>query len=88
MDVDLPEKAMQQEDLPGHSFVPCKLLLAGEGDRGQQALAGAMLRLLGNQATVAVVSLPHIVVTGNGDAVQGCTSLMQEALRRWGTCVT
>lgn len=64
----------------------CRLLLAGEGDQGQQAVAGAALKLLGSCGAAAggpcVVSLPALVVAGGGDASSGCVSLLRDALHR------
>jgi hypothetical protein len=74
--------AIGLESLAGQQHVPCKLLLCGRGEKGQQAVAGALLRVLGSTATIAVVSLPHIVLAGNGDAAQGCVSLVREAMSR------
>ena len=59
----------------------CRLLLAGEGELGQEAAAGALLRLL-EGLEVHAISLPALIVAGNGDACQGCVSLIHEALRR------
>lgn len=61
----------------------CRLLLAGEGERGQEAAAGALLRLLEGCPT-HVVSLPTLVVAGQGDATAGVVALVHEALRQAG----
>lgn len=85
----MPAGAGAEDGLQGNGR-PCRLLLAGAGDRGQQAVAGAALKLLsscGGGEGWSTVSLPELVVAGGGDASAGCTSLMRSALRRRAPCL-
>eukprot|EP00887_Chlorella_sp_A99_P007781 scaffold20.g7781.t1 len=65
----------------GQHYQPCRLLLAGEGEQGQEAAAGAALRLLEGCPT-HLLSLPSLLVAGEGDVTAGVVSLATEALRR------
>lgn len=56
------------------------LLLGGEGEAGQQAAAGALLRLF-EDSQLHMLSLPAMLVAGNGDVLEGCTTVLREARR-------
>lgn len=73
----------QQLQRLGRSYLPCRLLLWGEGEQGQEAAAGALLKLL-DGCPVHCLSLPSLVVEGGEDATAGCVALVNEALRRAG----
>ncbi|KAL4451600.1 hypothetical protein ABPG75_007262 [Micractinium tetrahymenae] len=68
-------------DRLGRSYAPCRLLLWGEGEQGQEAAAGAVLKLF-DGCPVHCLSLPSLVAEGGDDAAAGCVALVGEALRR------
>ncbi|KAK9815215.1 hypothetical protein WJX72_000093 [[Myrmecia] bisecta] len=61
--------------------LPCKLLIGGKGEVGQAPLAAALLQVV-QEAPLHLLSLPVLVVEGEGDAALGCVRLLAEAFRR------
>lgn len=61
---------------PENAHQVCRLLLAGEGEKGQQAAAGALLKLLGSCPTV-VLGLPQLMAAGSGEGGVGWLSLLR-----------
>lgn len=57
-------------------WVPCRVLLAGEGERGQEAAAGAVLKLLeGEQMREGAAGVaPVILMTGACDLLKHCAN--------------
>lgn len=53
------------------SFASCRLLVGGEGERGQQHVAGALLRLL-EGADLHTISLPGLLMEGVGACKSSC----------------
>ena len=65
----------------GHSSAtpaPCRLLICGSGERGQAQLAGALLHPL-RDAGVHTLTLPSLIVAGQGDVVQGMVRVLKQA---------
>lgn len=60
---------------PGEAHRACRLLVTGQGERGQQALAGALLKLLGG-CPCAVLGLPQLMAAAGGDPAAGWLSLL------------
>lgn len=71
--------------LPGHDAC-YRLLVSGHGAAGQSELAAAVLKLLGSAAGAAVhtLSLPGMLLLGDGDAAAGLVAGVREALARTG----
>ncbi|KAL4856200.1 putative AAA domain-containing protein [Chlorella vulgaris] len=74
------DEERQLEQL-GRSYAPCRLLLCGEGEQGQEAVAGALLKLL-DGCPVHCISLPSLVAEGGDDLSGACVALVSESLRR------
>ena len=62
-------------------LLPCRLLLCGEGDCGQKQVAET-LRLALEGCPMLTVSLPLLVMEGQGDPVQGMIALLKEFVSR------
>ena len=57
--------------------------MAGDGDKGQQAVAGAVLKLL-SSCPLIVLGLPQLMAAaGSGEAAAGWLSLLHSKSRRW-----
>lgn len=57
--------------------------MAGNGDKGQQAVAGAVLKLL-SSCPLVVLGLPQLMApAGSGEAAAGWLSLLHSKARRW-----
>ena len=60
----------------------CRLLVAGNGDKGQQAVAGAVLKLL-SSCPLIVLGLPQLMAAaGSGEAAAGWLSLLHSKAHR------
>lgn len=55
--------------------------MAGEGDLGQARVAGALLWLL-EGCPIHTLSLPALIMAGQGDACKGVVTAVQNALRK------
>ena len=65
----------------GHSsetLAPCRLLICGGGELGQAQLAGALLHPL-RDAGVHTLTLPSLIVAGQGDVVHGMVRALKQA---------
>ena len=60
------------------SSAPCRLLICGSGEQGQAPLAGALLHPL-RDAGVCTLTLPSLIVAGQGDVVQGMVRALKQA---------
>jgi len=60
------------------NFPPCRVLLCGEGELGQQYVAGVILGLSGSSA-VTMIGLPQLLAAGQGSAVDGVAKLISGA---------
>ena len=60
----------------GHAHQACRLLVAGQGEKGQEAVAGALLKLLGS-CPYAVLGLPQLMAAGMEDSAAGLLSLLR-----------
>ena len=69
------ESRAPQHLRPGTIHQVCRLLLAGQGEKGQLAVAGALLKLLGSCPKV-VLGLPQLMAAGSGETGAGWLSLL------------
>lgn len=61
--------------------VHCRVLIAGQQDSGQIAVAAPALHLL-RDASFVTISLPSALFAGDGDVVSGAAQLLRNALHR------
>ena len=60
----------------------CRLLVAGLGEKGQEAVGGALLKLLGS-CPCAVLGLPQLMAAGLESSAVGLLSLLRAKAGRW-----
>ena len=66
----------------GDAHQACRLLLAGQGAKGQEAVGGALLKLLGG-CPCAVLGLPQLMAAGLEGSAAGLLSLLRAKAGRW-----
>ena len=75
-----------QQESPGRGYsghsseapAPCRLLICGSGEQGQAQLAGALLQAL-RDAGGCTLTLPSLIVAGQGDVVKGIARALKQA---------
>ena len=66
----------------GDAHQACRLLVAGQDEKGQEAVGGALLKLLGG-CPCAVLGLPQLMAAGLEGSAAGLLSLLRAKAGRW-----